>query len=667
MEDKVEDIVSKMTLDEKVDQMTCKPFYKIGKNILGYGRFATFNTSYNKHFSLPAIRFVDGPRGANFQDSTAFPVSMARGATWDSDLEERVGRTMGYEMRAKGANYTGAVCINLLYHPSWGRAQETFGEDPYHLGRMGAAMVTGLQEHVMACAKHYAANNIEESRFFVDVELDERTLREVFLPHFKMCVDAGVASFMGAYNKVNGVQCCHSEHLLKDILKNEWGFDGFVISDFLYGVRDTVEAANGGLDIEYPIIRYYGKKLKKAVLKGKVPEENINEAARRIIRQKLRFLPLEDKKYDLSKVACTEHTNLAREVEQKAIVMLKNNESALPLYRNEIKSILVMGKLADQKNLGDKGSSAVRPPYVIKPLDGIRNNAGNVEVFYESGSNMDRAKTLAKKVDAVVVVAGFTWRDEGEYIKELRYGGDRENLGLPKDQVKLIKEISEENDRVIVMIEAGSAVTMESWKDKVNGILMVWYPGLEGGNAMADILFGDVNPSGKTPCIFPKSKDQLPYFSNKVKKIKYERYHGYRRFDKNNDEPAFPFGFGLSYTKYKYDNLKLSDSEINKDGEINISVNVTNSGQVAGEEIVQLYVGYKNPKLDRPVKDLKGFTRTALEPGETKTVTMNIQANDLAYYDTGSKSWQVEQIEYIVYAGPSSNEKDLLTDVFKII
>lgn len=655
------ELLKKMTLGEKVEQMTGEPAYKIFEHILGYGKYGTFNTPDNKRLGIPGIRFIDGPRGANFKDSTGFPGSPARGATWDVGIQERVGAAMGYEMRAGGANFTAAVCINLIRHPSWGRSQETFGEDPFHVGSMGASFLVGLQEHVMACAKHYTANNIDESRMFVDVHMDERTLREVYLPHFKMCVDAGVASIMSAYNDVNGELCGHNAHLLRDVLKGDWGFEGFVISDFFMAVEDTVEAANAGLDIEMPVERFFGKKLKRAVLAGKVSEQVIDEAVTRILKQKLKFSHLEDATgYDMNKVAGREHTELAREVEQKGIVLLKNENSALPLKSDEIKKILVAGKLADKANLGDKGSSSIRPPYVITPLEGIRNRAGvKIEVVYESGANLSRAKKLAREADAVVVVAGFTWLDEGE-------GNDREHLNLTKRDEGLILAVAGENSKCVVVLEAGAAVTMQAWKDQVQAVLMAWYPGMEGGNAIADVLFGDVNPSGKLPCVFPKSRGQLFEFDNKARVVEYDRYHGYRYFDKNNLEPEFPFGFGLSYTQYNYSNLRLSDRTIGKSGKIEVKIDVTNTGKMAGEEVVQLYIGYNGSRVDRPLKDLRAFAKVALEPGETKTVSLEAAARDLAYYNTGQSAWEVEQIEYIAYVGPSSRQDDLLRDTFHV-
>ena len=665
----VERLISKMILDEKIGQMAGKSLINGLVQLLGYGKYAPFKTPAVKRLGLPGIRFIDGPRGVNFKGSTAFPVSMARGATWDTELEERVGEAMGYEARAGGANLCGAVCINVLRHPSWGRSQETFGEDPYHIGRMGSSLVKGLQRHVMACAKHFAANSIEESRFFVDIHMDERVLREVYLPHFKMCVDAGVCAVMTAYNKLNGEYCGHNRHLIREILKGDWGFQGFVISDFLYGIRNTEHAVNAGLDIEMPYVIHFGRKLKKAVQQGKIPGSAIDETVRRILRQQLRFPHLEDKKsYAKERVGGPEHAWLAREVAQKGIVLLKNANSTLPLDRKEVRRIAVVGRFADTVNLGDRGSSAVRPPYAVTPLMGIKDHAGSmVEVLYDSGRRLSRVRSIAEKADAVIVVAGLTWKDEGEFIRELCIGGDRISLDLKERDLRLINAMTEVNNRCIVVLEGGGAITMEPWIKRVQAVLMTWYPGMEGGNALADILYGDVNPSGKLPITFPRSVNQLFRFDNRARQVEYNLYHGYRYFDKLGYKALFPFGFGLSYTTYKYNNLRLSKKSIKEDGELDVTFEVTNTGDMGGEEIVELYLGFESSTIDRPKKELRGFSRLSLEPGETKELTMKVRSIDTAYWDNDSGAWAIEPGDYRVYVGSSSRREDLhLSDTFRV-
>ena len=669
IEKKVAELVAQMSIDEKVEQMAgTVPLSNVYKRLSNKDYPDTWNTPENKRLGIPSLKCVDGPRGAGTQNPTCFPVGMCRGATWDGELEERVGEIIGYEGRALGANVLLTPCINLLWHPSWGRAQETYGEDQHHLGVMGAAHTIGIQKHVMACPKHFAVNNIEESRFFLDARMDERTLREVYLPHFKKCVDAGAASIMSAYNDLNGELCGHSKHLLRDILKEEWGFDGFVISDWFKAVEDEVEAAEGGLDVEMPFPLHFGKKLKKAVKKGIVSEDVITEAATRIIRQKLRFISENNQDgYDRNKVAGKEFVQVALETARKGIVLLKNENNVLPLKQDKDLKIALIGKLADVENLGDKGSSSVTPPYTVTPLQGMTNKlkSGTI-VQYEKGKNIEKAKALAQNSDAAVIVVGFTWIDEGEYIPNVDLGGDRDYLGLHDKDVELIKAVSAVNKNTIVVLEAGSAITMEGWHDDVPAIVMAWYPGMEGGNALAEIIFGEVNPSGKLPIIFPKSMDQLYKFDNKAKYVDYDYYHGYNYLDKNNIEPLYNFGFGMSYSEYKYDNLRLDKKKIDKNGSIKAMVDVTNAGEMAGEEVVQLYVGCVGSEVHRPVKSLKAFTRVSLAPGQKKTAILTVDAEDLAYYNEQQKKWIVESIEYKVFVGPSSKKEELLATSFII-
>jgi len=661
-------ILSIMTLEEKVNQMSGDAtIFREGLSMLKRYNAKPITAGTDRKLGIPGIKFTDGPRGVVMGNSTCFPVSMARGATWDIDLEQKVGDIIGIEAKAQGANFFGGVCINLLRHPLWGRAQETYGEDPIILGKMGVALLKGVQKHIMACAKHYAANSIENARFKIDVRMDERTLREVYLPHFKRCVKEGVASIMSAYNKVNGEYCGHNSHLLREILKNDWKFEGFVITDFIWGIRNGKKAVNAGVDIEMPF-RWKMKpsRLINLVKNKEIPVEYIDDAVFRILRQKLRFNYDEDPNfYNKNKIACEEHAKIALEVARKSVVLLKNENKLLPLNRNKIKKIAVIGKFADRPNIGDHGSSRVYPPYVITPLQGIIKAAGNsIEVIYSNGKNIKSIKENIKDADAVIIIAGYSYKDEGENI--FLIGGDRKSLELrPYDQELIIK-ISEINKNCIVALEGGSAIIIESWKEKIPAILMMWYPGMEGGTALGEIIFGDINPSGKLPIVFPKSLEQLPFFSNKVDTIEYGYFHGYKLIEKNNDIPAFPFGFGLSYTTYSYNNLRLDKTQIDANGEITIKVDITNKGPMDGEEIVQLYIGYKNSKINRPVKDLKDFQRIKLDNGETKTVEFKLKASDLAYYDINTSSWKIEEIQYIVYVGPSSRSQDLLTAKFNL-
>jgi len=654
-EELIGQLVARMTLDEKLSQMGGAA--KLPE-LVNYGS-AVFRAGGCERLGIPQVKFSDGPRGVMLNKSTCFPVSMCRGATWDVELEERVGSAIGTEGRAQGANLLGSVCINLLRHPAWGRAQETYGEDTFHLGEMGAAQARGLQNHVMACVKHFAVNSIENSRFWVDVRVDDRTLMEIYLPHFRKCLDAGTACVMGAYNRMNGPHCCHNRRLLTEILKEEWGFDGFVISDWTFALRGS-DAAAAGLDIEMPNAVFFGGPLERKVKSGKIPEGVIDEAVTRIIRQHARFQHIGNDDYGREKVACAEHAGLALEVARKGIVLLKNESTLLPLDREKTGSIAVIGELADTGNIGDRGSSNLRPPYVVSPLEGIRNKAGKpCGITFEDGGNISKVKKAARGADAVIVVAGLTSDDEGEFIPFLTKGGDRTRLGLPAKQVRMIKAAAAANENCIVVLEGGSAITMHEWIDDVPALLMAWYPGMEGGNAIAEILFGDVNPGGRLPVTFPRSGDQLVPFSKWARKIAYGYYHGYRHFDHEGHEPLFPFGYGLSYTEFEYSRLKIDPEKAGAGEKITIAAKIKNTGERAGDEVVQVYIGCDESKVERAPKELRAFRRISLEPGESRTAEFEIDTGELAYYDAGAKEWKVERTGYTVYVGSSSRESDL--------
>ena len=663
VEARVADLLSRMTLEEKIGQMHGVTTAHLADE---------GSTPDDTQLGIPGFHMVDGMRGVSITTGTAttFPVCSARGATFDPDLEAQVGEAIGAEARAKGHNVLLAPTINLLRHPRWGRAQETYGEDPVHVGAMAAGFVRGVQQQVIASAKHLALNSIEDTRMRVDVTVDARTLREVYLPHFKRAVDAGVGSIMCAYNKVNGVYSCQNTHLLHDILKGEWGFDGFVESDWITATRSTVASALAGLDIEMPFVHFYGQPLVDAVNGGAVPRDAIDDAARRILRAKFRFGIFDGQppgqppgKPPLDPATVVEspaHTALALAVERKAIVLLKNDSGALPLSRASMRQVAVVGTLADTVNLGDAGSSNARGSYTITPLAGIQQHAGQVEVVNLSRDALsaDDLDEIAA-ADAAVVVVGLAAADEGEGQEALRGVGDRKSLDLSADQQQLVLDVAPRNPRTIVVLEGSGAIIVEGIADHVAALLMAWYPGMEGGNAIAEVLFGEVNPSGKLDVTVPRSADQLPPFVNDQDEVEYGYYHGYRYVDKNNLDPRYPFGFGLSYTAFVFRNLRLAAGTIAPNGQVRASVDVQNTGTVSGDEVVQLYVGYDGSRVDRPVRELKAFQRVALAPGQTKTVSLAFAAADLAFWDVTANAFVVEPINYVVECGASSRDLPL--------
>jgi beta-glucosidase len=672
---KAQSIISKMSLEEKVYLMSgrvsteqlLEDFFT--PNRLKHYNWYPYPAGGNERLGVPELKFCDGPRGVVCGQSTCFPVAMGRGASFDTDLEERIGEAIGKEIRAHDGNFYGGVCINLPYNPGWGRSQEVYGEESFHLGQMGSALIRGVQKHnVIACAKHFAFNSMENARFKVNVEADARTEKEVFLPHFKDCVDVGAASIMSSYNKYMGKQCGHSNHLLSEVLKKEWDFDGFVVSDFVWGVKDTVEAANGGLDVEMCNTMFYGDKLVQAVQDGLVKESAVDEAALRIVRTLLAFTEAEDpQKYSKEQIACSEHISLAREAAEKSMTLIQNKNNVLPFSKSKVKKLALIGKLADVKNIGDHGSSQVFPPYVVTPLQGISKAVSDCEVEFYQGDDTDHAADLARWADAVVIVAGYNHDDEGEFVADTddaqSVGGDRKNtLGLSQDDINLIKKVGSANRNTAVVLIGGNMIMIEEWKDYVSAILMAFYPGMEGGTAIAETLFGDINPGGKLPFVIPKRESDLPEVDWDAEQITYGYYHGYTKLEKEGIEPCVPYGFGLSYTTFDMSGPSVS---VNEDS-VSVSCLVRNTGSVKGDQVVQFYTGFGNSVVDRPLKLLRGFKRISLNPGAEKIVTISCPIEKLKWYNPGKGRWELEHMPYEAYIGTSSDNKDLMEISFKL-
>ena len=670
-------IVDSLTLEERVSLMSGSMSFEEVR-----GAIKKKTREHYNHFpypaggipekGIPAVLFCDGPRGVVCGNgkSTCFPVSMLRGASFDTDLEEEIGEAMAEEVLAYGGNLSAGVCINLPYNPGWGRSQETYGEDSFHLGEMGAALVRGIQKKgVIACVKHFAFNQMENARFKVNVDCTRRTEREVFLPHFKKCIDQGAGAVMSSYNLYKGVMCGHNGYLLDQVLKEEWGFDGFVMSDFVWGVKDTAAAANGGQTMEMCVTKYFGQNLVNAVKEGLVDASRINDAALRIVRTLLAF---EDKKEHVrpNVIGCKKHTTLALESAREGITLIKNQNQVLPLDRKSTRQVVVLGRLAQKENTGDRGSSQVYPPYVVTAVKGIAAASPKTEVIYYEGSNPEHSRHLAQEADAVIFVVGYDYNDEGEYVAEDKkdvytgaVGGDRRNgLGLHGADRKLIEAAGPANKNSIVVLIGGNMIMLEGWKDSVASILMGYYPGMEGGTALGEIIYGDVYPSGKLPFVIPNREDQLPSVDWNGTTQYYDYYHGYRKLDKEEIRPAVPYGFGLSYTTFSVECMKAWTA----DGLVYACCDVKNTGGREGTEVLQMYVGFPQSKVDRPVRTLKGFKRSSLQPGEKRTVVISCPVEELAWFNEETGSFETEHMEYEIYMGTSSAPEDLLMTTITI-
>ena len=606
---------------------------------------------------IPPYKMVDGPRGARTGVATAFPVAMARGATFDAELERRVGLAIGLEVAARGGNVLLAPTINLLRHPGWGRAQETYSEDPCHMGALSVAFVSGAQNHVLTSPKHFALNNLELTRFEMSSNVDVRTLHEVYLPHFKRCVVEGAAaSVMSAYNKMNGVYCGENPELLTDILRDDWGFTGFVESDWFLGTRSTAPAINAGMDIEMPApYRFADDKLEEALANGEIDEEVITRNASRALYQKVAYNLANPPQIDESIVECEAHIELAREVAEKSFVLLKN-EDVLPLTTSQ--KIAVIGDLAAIANLGDRGSSMVTSTEVTTPLAGLQAYSNEVDLtFFESNSDLSHLDEF----DVALVVAGLTYREEGEFIptqqqeaedeSEFARGGDRMDLRLPLEQEALIKEVAQHQCKTVVLLEGGSAIEVSPWSDEVDALMMIWYPGREGGHALARVLFGDVDASGRLPVSFPRNISQLMDWDINALDVPHDLFHGYRYLDRAGERAQFPFGFGLSYTQFSMDGLQAERTD---DGFL-FNVSVTNTGVRPGVAVPQLYAGCPDSHVLRVKKELKGFGRLTIEPGESVDLEIEVLDADLHYFDPDD-GWTLEPCLYQFHAGFSADE-----------
>ncbi|MEZ5279140.1 MAG: glycoside hydrolase family 3 N-terminal domain-containing protein [Acidimicrobiales bacterium] len=648
-----------------------------GLEFMGQGGYYkdTFSAAVVERVGLGGVHFADGPRGCVVGNSTAFAVSMARGATWDPDLEERVGEVIGRELRAAGANLTGAVCVNLLRHPAWGRAQETYGEDPHHVAEMGAAFTRGLQRNVMACVKHFACNSMENARFSVDVSVDEVALHEVYLPHFRRIVQEGVAAVMTAYNSVNGQWCGENQHLIADVLRGEWGFEGFVISDWIFGLRDAAKSLSAGLDIEMPyrMIRY--PNLPLALEAGEVSWAEVDEAVARVVATLLRFGDLlAADAPSLTVVGSDPHRRLARDVAGRSIVLLRNEPvggaRVLPMQTDL--SLAVLGHLADSVNLGDGGSSDVWDTDCHTALAGLTERYSSVA--HDDGSDLDRASAVARGADAAVVVVGYTYLDEGEYIgrtdpslgalfpagdepevadrfarrisqlapvetpdwrrrpRGFAVGGDRSSLRLHEADVALIRAVVAANPRTVVVIQAGSAVIVDEWASSVPAIVQSWYGGCRAGEGLADVLCGDVNPSGRLAFSVPTDESHLPAFDAAATEFVYDRWHGWWHLARHGHQPRFAFGFGLSYTSFE-----IVDSHVQRgaDGLV-VRARVANTGARDGADVVQVYA--ELPAADRPPR-LVGFARVEVPAAGEAEVEVEVPFDRLALRDPLAGAW----------------------------
>ncbi|HVU08543.1 MAG TPA: glycoside hydrolase family 3 C-terminal domain-containing protein [Verrucomicrobiae bacterium] len=657
----------------------------------------TFTTAAITRLGVPCRWMDDGPNGvredispnswnsAGRTDdfSTAMPVGICLAATWNPDLAYAEGETIGEEARARGKDIMLGPTVNIMRTPLWGRNFESFGEDPFLTSKTAVGFIHGEQsQDVSSCVKHLVANNQESERGSIDVEMSERALREIYLPAFKAAVqEGGVLSVMGAYNRFHNQYCCENDYLLNQILKGEWGFKGLVMSDW-GGAHDTRDEAINGLDLEMGLdsklggIKSYNNcHLAQPYLdllqKGELPMSGLDDKVRRNLRVMFATHVFDSGRTNgsLNTVA---HQMAARRIAEEGIVLLKNKNHLLPLDSAKIKTIAVIGENAIRLQADGGNSSGIKAFYEVTPLQGILNRVGkNVNVTFSEGYQKDgdahlaeRAIAAAKAADAVIYIGGLN-HDLGFDCE----GADRKDLDLPYGQNKLISQIVAANPRTVVVV-LGTPVAMNSWLEQTPSVLQAWYLGMEGGNALARVLFGDVNPSGKLPCTIPKRLMDCPAFAdcpvtypgtNGVVTYKEGLLVGYRWFDTRHITPQFPFGFGLSYTTFKYLNLKLVAGD-GTNALVVAQFEIQNTGARDGAEVAELYVHQNHPGLPRPEKELKGFKRVFLKSGETQTVSIPLNFNAFAFYDPAQKTWIAEKDDFKILVGSSSQNIALKDD-----
>lgn len=682
-EAKITVLIKQMTLEEKVGMIHAN---------------SSFTSAGVKRLGIPELVTSDGPHGVrlehgrgwsvipNVDDAgTYLPTGNTLAATWNPQLGYAFGSVLGSEAKYRGKDVILGPGINIIRSPLNGRNFEYQSEDPYLISQMVVGYIKGVQaQGISACVKHFAANNEEVDRSSVNVEMSERALREIYLPGFKAAVtQAQVNTVMGSYNKFRGQYATENDYLVNRILKGEWGFKGLLMSDW-GAVHNTMEALQNGTDLEMgsdigkPALKfnkfYMADTVLTLVKSGKIPESVIDDKVRRILRVMFKTHMIDGKRTP-GAYNTPEHEQTALKVAEEGIVLLKNDAQLLPLQKAAIKTLAVIGENADRPNAMGGGSSQVKAKYEVTPLQGLKNLLGDaVNIQYAQGYKIARnqqadaqmiqqAADAAAKADAAVLFCGWThgydynvWQDNA-YDAE---GVDKPDMNMPFGQNELIKAVLKANPKTIIVLMGGGPIDMSQWVNNSKAIIEGWYPGMEGGNALAKIIFGEVNPSGKLPMTFPKKLEEAPahklgQFPGVNGTVHYNEgiFVGYRYFDTYKVEPQFAFGHGLSYTTFSYSNM-----QVQKTGKQQalVTLTVTNTGKMAGAEVVQLYVKEEKPLLERPDKELKAFSKVYLKPGESKRVSFKLNKDAFAYYDDKRHAWVVDGGKYDILVGSSSHD-----------
>lgn len=706
------ELISQMTLQEKIDMVH-------GNEL--------FATKAVEHLGIPAFRSSDGPRGVRkdfekdewkdigltYDYVSYLPCNTALAATWNRELAYHTGEVLGKETRGRGKDMILAPGINIMRTPLCGRSFEYMGEDPYLAGELAVELVQGIEKYdVSSCLKHFAVNNQEVRRLDVDVEVSERALREIYFPAFEAAVKRGKAKgVMGAYNKLHGTHCCHNDYLLKQVLRDEWGFEGIVVSDW-GGVHSTKEAMENGLDMEMSVTSnfdeyYMANPLKEAIENGEYPVELLDEKVMHILNV-MNQLHMLDGERQAGEYNAIEDKQTLRRTAEESVVLLKNDARILPLDAKKIKKLLVVGENANRQHAPGGGSAEIKALYEITPLLGLNMLlGGNTEITYHPGyynkdvgniwANTENSENgqadsldaspepkkklepeekkiieekmnalyleevleLAKEADAIIYVGGLTH----DYDTE---GQDRADMKLPYGQDRLISELLKVRPDTVVTLLVGSPVDMSTWIQDASTVCLHWYAGMEGGYALAEVLFGKVNPSGHLPETFPIREADCPAVVlgeyPGADKVSYgeDIFVGYRYYDTYDVKTAFPFGYGLSYTDFVMSGLKIDEVQGHR---VKISFRISNIGDCSGADVAQIYVSDKFPKVRKANKELKAFEKVYLQPGETKEVVLELDERAFAYYDETQAAFRVEPGVYSVLLAKSAEEVVDVVDV----
>lgn len=663
VEARVQDLLGRLTEPEKLSLLALQSHENAQK----------LDTPPIPRLNVPELRTSDAPNGIRDGKATSFPMGVVMASTWDPALIQQVGAAIGQEARAKNRQVIYGPDVNIQRSPQSGRSFECYSEDPHLSARMAIADIEGIQSQgVSACVKHFICNDEETDRHSINIRVSERALHEIYLPPFKAAIqEAHVWSLMPSFNQVNGEFMAQNIPLLHDLVLTHWGWDGLVISDW-GAVHDTVPAVDAGTDIEMPDpVDYAPAALTAALSSGKITQAQIDDMVRRVLRCMVRTGRLNPSTPpDASAVNSPAHQALALKVAQEGAILLKNQANLLPLNAHRIKSIAVIGPNASDTQLGGRWSADVVPFSQTSVLQGIQNDAGSgVSVQFALGcprtkpgtpADLSAAVALAAKSDVAVVVVGMDNNYEGEEL-------DPPNIDLPGDQAKLIEAVAAANKNTIVVLNNGTPVLMTPWITQIRGIIEGWYAGQAQGQAVADILFGKVNPSGHLTETIAKRREDYSDFGfypgyKGVMTYGEGIYVGYRHFDKDHIAPLFPFGFGLSYTTFQFGGLK-APAVLTSQGTLPVRLHVKNVGSRAGAEVVQLYIHPLNPRVDRPVQELKRFERVSLQPGQTKTVAFSLDRKAFSYWDTTHHRWEADPGQYELIIGASSRDVRLRTIV----